>query len=275
MPRASRLTTRRLCSGLTACHGSRSCPVGRRLEPRFSGAAAARDRSGHPAERTHRYGWGDRVRPRVLAWRRGHRFQESRWRRPVRACRVWIKVRNPPASLCSGSEVRFGVGDHREAIELGKRQTDFTQSRIHDGQSVKTGSSLARSRRHCGELSDDDLTPTCLGRADRDPGFCRSVLGGGGSRVVRVRHHLVDLGLQPLTQRFAFWLTIDGTRPLRPTLACCVRLTPMCLTCRIKGRRRYGDDPPAKAKQDGPDIIPSSVANQEEFAGQWMASLRK
>jgi hypothetical protein len=60
----------------------------------------------------------------------------------------------------------------------------------------------------------------------------------GGSRVVRVRHHLLDLGLQPLTQWFAFWPTIGGTRPRRPTLACYVRLTPMCLTCRIKGRWR-------------------------------------
>jgi hypothetical protein len=99
-------------------------------------------------------------------------------------------------------------------IELGNRRTnDFTQSRFHNGQSVKTGSSLAPMRRRLGKLSGDDLTPPCLGRADRDLGFCRSVLGGGGSRVVRVRHHLLDLGLQPLTQRFAFWPTIGGTRP--------------------------------------------------------------
>ena len=63
-------------------------------------------------------------------------------------------------------------------VELGNRQTnDFTQSRIHNGQSVKTGSSLAPTRRHFGELSDDELTPTRLGRADRDLGVCRSVLG--------------------------------------------------------------------------------------------------
>ncbi len=37
-PRALRLTARQLCSGLTACHGSRSCPVGRVLEPQSSTA---------------------------------------------------------------------------------------------------------------------------------------------------------------------------------------------------------------------------------------------
>jgi ATP-dependent DNA ligase len=26
-------------------------------------------------------------------------------------CRVWIKIRNPPASACSGSGARFGIGD--------------------------------------------------------------------------------------------------------------------------------------------------------------------
>jgi bifunctional non-homologous end joining protein LigD len=35
-PRASRLTARRLCWDLTACHGSRSYPVGRPLEPQSS-----------------------------------------------------------------------------------------------------------------------------------------------------------------------------------------------------------------------------------------------
>jgi len=35
-PRASRLMARRLCSGLMACHGSRSCPARRPLEPRSS-----------------------------------------------------------------------------------------------------------------------------------------------------------------------------------------------------------------------------------------------
>jgi hypothetical protein len=167
------------------------------------------------------------------------------WTAPTGPARAASGSRSaiPPASPCSVSAVRFGIGDHREVIELGNRQAKRVhQSRIHNGQSVKTGSSLALTRRHFGELSDDDLTPACLGRADRDLGFCRSVLGGGGSRVVPVRHHLLDLGLQPLTQWFAFWPTIGGTRPLRPTLACCVRLTPMCLTCRIKGRRRYGDD---------------------------------
>jgi hypothetical protein len=74
----------------------------------------------------------------------------------------------PPASPCSGSGARFGIGDHREVIELGNRQiNEFTQSRIHNGQSVKTGSSLAPTRHHFRELSDDDLTPTRLGRADR------------------------------------------------------------------------------------------------------------
>jgi hypothetical protein len=34
-PRASQSTARRLCSGLTACHGSRNCLDGRPLEPRF------------------------------------------------------------------------------------------------------------------------------------------------------------------------------------------------------------------------------------------------
>jgi hypothetical protein len=54
-----------------------------------------------------------------------------------------------PASPCSGSEARFGIGDDREVIELANRQTnDLTQSRIHDGQSVKTGPSLAPTRRH-------------------------------------------------------------------------------------------------------------------------------
>jgi hypothetical protein len=140
---------------------------------------------------------------------------------PISPARVASGSRSAilPASPCSGSGARFGIGDHREVIELGNRQTnDFTRSRIHNGQSMKMGSSLAPTRRHFEELSDDDLTPTCLGRADRDLGFCRSVLGGGGSRVVRVRHYFLDLGLQPLTQRFAFWPTIRLSLELDPPL---------------------------------------------------------
>jgi hypothetical protein len=138
----------------------------------------------------------------------------------------------PPASPCSGSGARGGIGDHREVIELGNRQTnDFTQSRIHDGQSVKTGSSLVSTRWHFGEMSDDGLTPTCLGRADRDLGFCRSVLGGGGSRVVRVRHHLLDLGLQPLSQRFAFLPTIGRNAPARAGVGLLARGQPPQASC--------------------------------------------
>jgi hypothetical protein len=40
--------------------------------------------AGIPAERTHRGGWGDRVRPCVPAWRRGYRFEADRQYLPVR-----------------------------------------------------------------------------------------------------------------------------------------------------------------------------------------------
>jgi hypothetical protein len=70
---------------------------------------------------------------------------------PISPARVASGSRSAilPASPCSGSGARFGIGDHREVIELGNRQTnDFTRSRVHNGQSMKMGSSLAPTRRH-------------------------------------------------------------------------------------------------------------------------------
>jgi hypothetical protein len=109
-PRASRLTARRLCWGLTACHDSRSCPVERRHGPQSSMPSTsssvtaricavahslsarlrwrscwARSQSWHPAQRTHRRRWAYRVRLCVSARCWGHRVEEGRQRLPVRS----------------------------------------------------------------------------------------------------------------------------------------------------------------------------------------------
>jgi hypothetical protein len=58
---------------------------------------------------------------------------------------TWHKVTDP--STAQEQPERRRLGDHREVIEVGNRQTnDFTESRIHSGQSVKTGPLYFRSR---------------------------------------------------------------------------------------------------------------------------------
>jgi hypothetical protein len=107
-PKVSRLTARRLCSGLTACHGSRSYSGGRPLAPRSSmpstlssimATTCAICRSSiarqlwrvccailrlascsmNTSSRT-----AGRLRLRLPAWRRGHRVEEDRWHVSIR-----------------------------------------------------------------------------------------------------------------------------------------------------------------------------------------------
>jgi hypothetical protein len=75
---------------------------------RLPRATAAQHQGGHSAEQTHCQRWGDRVRPRVPAWRRGSRFEDGRWHLSVRTVpRVDQRSAIPQASPCSGSEAEI------------------------------------------------------------------------------------------------------------------------------------------------------------------------
>jgi hypothetical protein len=83
-----------------------------------AGATAARDRGRHPAQRAHRRRWADRVRPRVPAWRRGHRVEVGRAAPTCLACAAsGSRCAIPPASPCSGSAVARWRGARRQYPE--------------------------------------------------------------------------------------------------------------------------------------------------------------
>jgi hypothetical protein len=126
-PRASPSTARRLCSGVTACHGLKSYAAGTPRTPRPSmpsisssmtaripqecaGALFAQYRGWYPIQRTHRRGRPYHIRARLPAWRRGHRVEEVDGTYRSRPCPVWIKVRN-----------RAGIAAQRERSEIWNR----------------------------------------------------------------------------------------------------------------------------------------------------------